>query len=155
MSDLLFRDATRDDVPAIIDFQLAMARETEDLDLDREILTKGVNALFTDPSLGRYYIADYIADVKGRAVGSLMITYEWSDWRNGMVWWIQSVYVHPEYRRRGIYAGLYAHIKKIVEPDPSVRGIRLYVDNRNASAQQVYARLGMEGEHYRVFEWMK
>jgi len=151
MSDLLFRDATRDDVPAIIDFQLAMARETEDLDLDREILTKGVNALFTDPSLGRYYIAD--AD--GRAAGSLMITYEWSDWRNGMVWWIQSVYVLPEYRRRGIYAGLYAHIKKIVEPDPSVRGIRLYVDNRNASAQQVYARLGMEGEHYRVFEWMK
>src|SRR6185503_11710952 len=151
MSDLLFRDATRDDVPAIIDFQLAMARETEDLDLDREILTKGVNALFTDPSLGRYYIAD--AD--SRAAGSLMITYEWSDWRNGMVWWIQSVYVLPEYRRRGIYAGLYAHIKKIVEPDPSVRGIRLYVDNRNASAQQVYARLGMEGEHYRVFEWMK
>lgn len=151
MSDILFREAVRDDVPAIIDFQLAMARETEELELDRAILTKGVNALFADPSLGRYYIADD----GGRAVGSLMITYEWSDWRNGMVWWIQSVYVTPEYRRRGIYAGLYAHVKKIVEPDPAIRGIRLYVDNRNATAQQVYARLGMEGEHYRVFEWMK
>lgn len=151
MSDVSFREATRDDVPAIIDFQLAMARETEELELDREILTKGVHALFADPSLGRYFVA--VAD--GRAVGSLMITYEWSDWRNGMVWWIQSVFVVPEFRRRGVYAGLYAHVKQFVEPDPAIRGIRLYVDNRNATAQQVYARLGMEGEHYRVFEWMK
>jgi predicted GNAT family acetyltransferase len=72
-----------------------------------------------------------------------------------MVWWIQSVFVIPEFRRRGVYAGLYAHVKRFVEPDPAIRGIRLYVDNRNATAQQVYARLGMEGEHYRVFEWMK
>jgi GNAT superfamily N-acetyltransferase len=151
MSDVLFRDATRADVPAIIDFQLAMARETEELELDREVLTRGVNALFTDPNLGRYYVAE--AD--RRVIGSLMITYEWSDWRNGMVWWIQSVYVIPEFRRRGVYGGLYSHVKTIVEPDPSIRGIRLYVDNRNQSAQQVYARLGMEGEHYRVFEWMK
>ena len=151
MSDVLFRDATPGDVPAIIDFQIAMARETEELELDRDILTRGVNALFADPSLGRYYVAE--AD--GQVVGSLMITYEWSDWRNGMVWWIQSVYVTPSHRRRGIYAGLYAHVKAIVAPDPSIRGIRLYVDNRNKSAQDVYARLGMEGEHYRVFEWMK
>ena len=151
MSDILFRDATRADVPAIIDFQLAMARETEELELDRDILTRGVNALFDNPTLGRYYIADH----EGRAAGSLMITYEWSDWRNGMVWWIQSVYVSPEFRRRGIYAGLYAHVKAIVLPDASIRGIRLYVDNRNVSAQEVYSRLGMEGEHYRVFEWMK
>jgi GNAT superfamily N-acetyltransferase len=151
MSDILFREATHGDVPAIIDFQLAMARETEELELDREILTKGVNALFADPNLGRYYVAEDA----GRAVGSLMITYEWSDWRNGMVWWIQSVYVLPEYRRRGIYAGLYAQIKATAETNPAIRGIRLYVDNRNVSAQQVYARLGMEGEHYRVFEWMK
>src|SRR4051794_29993721 len=132
MSDVLFRDATRADVPAIIDFQLAMARETEELELDREVLTCGVNALFIDPNLGRYYVAE--AD--RRVIGSLMITYEWSDWRNGMVWWIQSVYVIPEFRRRGVYGGLYAHVKTIVEPDPSIRGIRLYVDNRNQSAQQ-------------------
>lgn len=151
MSDILFRDATRADASAIIEFQIAMARETEELDLDRGILTKGVIALFDDPSLGRYYVAD----AGGRAVASLMITYEWSDWRNGMVWWIQSVYVVPEFRKRGIYAGLYAQIRTTVESDPSIRGIRLYVDNRNVSAQEVYARLGMSGEHYKVFEWMK
>ena len=77
------------------------------------------------------------------------------DWRNGVVWWIQSVYVIPEFRRRGVYAGLYQHEKAMVEAEPSIRGIRLYVDNRNKPAQEVYARLGMEGEHYRVFEWMK
>jgi len=151
MSDILFRDATRADVPAIIDFQLAMARETEELELDRDILTRGVNALFDNSTLGRYYIADH----EDRAAGSLMITYEWSDWRNGMVWWIQSVYTVPEFRRRGIYATLYDHIRAQVADDPRIRGIRLYVDNRNVDAQKVYARLGMEGEHYRVFEWMK
>lgn len=127
-----------------------MARETEDLELDRDILTRGVNALFADPALGRYYVAES----DGRVVASLMITYEWSDWRNGMVWWIQSVYVLPEFRRRGAYAGLYAHVKALVDQS-TVRGIRLYVDKRNAGAREVYARLGMNGEHYLVFEWMK
>jgi GNAT superfamily N-acetyltransferase len=147
----MYRDATAADAEPIIDFQLAMARETEDLDLDRAILTRGVHAVFADPSHGRYFVAEE----DGRVVGSLMITYEWSDWRNGMVWWIQSVYVLPEYRRRGIYAGLYHHVRAMVDAEPSIRGIRLYVDTRNKAAQEVYARLGMSGEHYRVFEWMK
>ena len=151
MSDVRFRDAARADAPAIAEFQVAMARETEDVALDREILAHGVAAVFDDPSHGRYYVAES----SGEVIGSLLITYEWSDWRNGMVWWIQSVYVLPAFRGRGVYAGLYAHIKAIVEPDPSIRGIRLYVDNRNTAAQQVYTRLGMEGEHYKVFEWMK
>lgn len=151
MSDVQFRDAARTDAPAIVEFQLAMARETEDVALNRPTLTRGVDAVFDTPSLGRYYVAES----GGEVIGSLLITYEWSDWRNGMVWWIQSVYVLPAFRGRGVYAGLYAHIKTIVEPDPAIRGIRLYVDNRNAAAQKVYARLGMEGEHYRVFEWMK
>jgi GNAT superfamily N-acetyltransferase len=151
MTDIAVREALRDDAAAIIEFQLAMALETEELTLDRDILTRGVNALFENPSLGRYFLAES----DGRVIASLMITYEWSDWRNGMVWWIQSVYTIPEFRRRGVYATLYSHIRKQVEPDPNIRGIRLYVDNRNAPAQQVYARLGMEGEHYRVFEWMK
>ena len=151
MSDVRFRDAARTDVAAIVEFQLAMARETEEVALDRPTLTRGVDAVFDNPSIGRYYVAES----GGEVIGSLLITYEWSDWRNGMVWWIQSVYVLPAFRGRGVYAGLYAHIKTIVEPDPAIRGIRLYVDNRNAAAQKVYARLGMEGEHYRVFEWMK
>ena len=151
MSDVRYRDAVPADASAIIDFQLAMALETEDLQLDREILTRGVAAVFADSSLGRYFVAE----AAGRVVGSLMITFEWSDWRNGNVWWIQSVYVIPDFRRRGIYAGLYKHIRALVEPRSDIRGIRLYVDNRNKGAQEVYARLGMEGEHYRVFEWMK
>ncbi|HUP58871.1 MAG TPA: GNAT family N-acetyltransferase [Thermoanaerobaculia bacterium] len=146
-----YRDATPADADAIIEFQLAMARETEDLALDRDILTRGVHAVFADPSHGRYYVAE----ANGEVVASLMITYEWSDWRNGTVWWIQSVYVVPAFRRRGVYAGLYAHVRGLVASEPAIRGIRLYVDNRNVGAQEVYARLGMEGEHYRVFEWMK
>ena len=145
-----YREAVPADASAIIEFQLAMARETEELELDRDILTRGVEALFADPSLGRYYVAEE----DGRIAGSLMITYEWSDWRNGMVWWIQSVYVTPGFRRRGVYAGLYAHVKSMVEQS-AVRGIRLYVDKRNKPAQEVYTRLGMNGEHYLVYEWMK
>ena len=148
---ITYRDATPVHAPRIVAFQLAMARETEDLELDQGILTRGVDAVFADPSLGRYFVAEE----DGEVVASLMITFEWSDWRSGMVWWIQSVYVMPEHRRRGIYAGLYEHVKAFVEGDPAIRGIRLYVDSRNTGAQEVYARLGMNGEHYRVFEWMK
>ena len=151
MTDVLIREARREDAATIIEFQLAMALETEELTLDREVLTRGVQALFDNPNLGRYFVAES----EGRVVASLMITYEWSDWRNGMVWWIQSVYTIPEFRRRGVYAALYQHIRAQVEPQPDIRGIRLYVDTRNVGAQQVYARLGMEGEHYKVFEWMK
>ena len=99
----------------------------------------GVETVFHDPTHGRYFIAE----IDDRVVGSLLITYEWSDWRSGMVWWIQSVYVRPQNRRQRIYAGLYEHVKQIVESQSYVRGIRLYVDRRNVPAQQVYARLGM------------
>ena len=151
MTEVRYREGVPSDAGAIIDFQIAMARETEDFDLVREITTQGVHAVFADPSLGRYFVAES----DGRTIASLMITYEWSDWRNGVVWWIQSVYVVPDHRKKGVYAGLYQHIKTMVEAEPSIRGIRLYVDNRNTSAQEVYTRLGMQGEHYRVFEWMK
>jgi GNAT superfamily N-acetyltransferase len=134
-----------------VEFQIAMAEETEQLKLDRHICTSGVQAVFDQPSLGQYYVAEQ----SGRVVASTLITYEWSDWRSGVVWWIQSVYVAPEARRKGVYSGLYAHIKNLAQADPHVRGIRLYVDRRNRVAQQVYARLGMDGGHYRVFEWMK
>jgi GNAT superfamily N-acetyltransferase len=146
---LHYRVATREDARTIVEFQQAMARETEAVELDRETVRRGVQAVFADPSRGRYFVAD----VDGRVVASLLITYEWSDWRNGVVWWIQSVYVVPELRGRGVYAGLYAFVKQ--SADDSVRGIRLYVDRRNTRAQEVYRRLGMDGEHYLVFEWMK
>lgn len=128
-----------------------MAHETEDVALDREICTRGVAAVLGDSSLGRYFVAES----EGRVVASLLLTYEWSDWRNGMVWWIQSVFVIPEARGRRVYAGLYEHVKTLAESDAAIRGIRLYVDRRNTRAQQVYTRLGMNGEHYQVFEWMK
>ena len=146
-----YRQATPSDVSVIVDFQVAMARETEELDLDREVCTRGVQAVFDDDSRGRYFLAQS----EGTVIASLMITYEWSDWRSGNVWWIQSVYVRPEFRRQGVYAGLYLHVQSLVQSDDSVRGIRLYVDRRNVSAQQVYTRLGMNGDHYQVFEWMK
>jgi len=151
MNELLYRRATAADAASIVEFQLAMARETETLELEREGCARGVEAVFARPELGEYYVAEQ----GGRVVASLLITYEWSDWRDGLVWWIQSVYVAPEARRQGIYAGLYEHIKNIVRNDRRLRGLRLYVDERNRAAQQVYARLGMNGEHYRVFEWMK
>jgi GNAT superfamily N-acetyltransferase len=144
-----YRGAKREDAPTIVEFQETMARETEEVELDREVVRRGVKAVFDDPSRGRYFVAD----AGGRVVASLLITYEWSDWRNGVVWWIQSVYVEPEFRGRGVYAGLYAYVKE--SADASVRGIRLYVDRRNTRAQEVYRRLGMDGEHYLVFEWMK
>ena len=148
---ITFREARHGDARVIIDFQIAMARETEELDLDRDVLTRGVEAVFADPNRGRYFVAE----IDGRIVGSLMITYEWSDWRNGVVWWIQSVYVLPELRGQGVYAGLYKHVQSLIGGDASIKGIRLYVDRRNVPAQRVYTRLGMNGEHYQVFEWMK
>lgn len=150
-AEIRYRDATRRDAIDIVEFQIAMARETEGVELDRHVCTKGVQAVFDDRTLGRYFVAESDSNL----VASLMTTYEWSDWRNGVVWWIQSVYVRPEFRRRGIYAGLYAHVRQHVDGNDHVRGIRLYVDRRNTAAQEVYTRLGMNGEHYQVFEWMK
>ena len=146
-----YRASTLEDISDIVQFQIAMARETEDLTLDPKVVGKGVAAVCDNVARGRYYVAERDRHV----IGSLLVTYEWSDWRNGVVWWIQSVYVVPEARRQGIYAGLYAHVKELAVADPQVCGIRLYVDRRNTRAQTVYTRLGMNGEHYQVFEWMK
>ena len=146
-----YREAHVDDRTSIIDFQVAMALETEGVALDRPTVTRGVEAVFGDPSKGRYYVG-----VSGETVvASLLITYEWSDWRDGLVWWIQSVYVLPDFRGQRVYAGLYATVRDLAMADDHIKGIRLYVDERNKRAQAVYARLGMIGEHYRVFEWMK
>jgi GNAT superfamily N-acetyltransferase len=151
VTKITYRDGVPGDALEIVEFQIAMARETEEFDLDRATCTRGVRAVFADPTLGRYFVAA----AESRLVASLMITLEWSDWRDGVVWWIQSVYVVPELRGQRVYAGLYEHVKQRAERDAKVRGIRLYVDKRNARAQEVYRRMGMDGEHYQVFEWMK
>jgi ribosomal protein S18 acetylase RimI-like enzyme len=146
-----YRDARFSDIEAIVDFQIAMAKETEQLQLDRTVCSLGVRAVLENAGLGRYYVGER----NGSVVASTLITYEWSDWRNGVVWWIQSVYVLPESRKLGVYAGLYRYLQSLAQADPHVRGIRLYVDRRNQDAQKVYSRLGMNGDHYQVFEWMK
>src|SRR4051794_3035982 len=145
--EIVTRAATVTDASSIIEFQQAMARESESIELDAQAVTRGVHAVFDDPSRGRYFVAEG----EGSVIASLLITYEWSDWRNGNVWWIQSVYVRPAFRRRGIYAGMYQYVKAIAESE-NVRGIRLYVDRRNTLAQDVYRRCGMNGEHYLVYE---
>lgn len=148
---MIVREATNSDIPSIIDFQLKMALETENLTLDIATLTQGVHKLFKDPTKGRYYVAEENKQV----VGCLMTTYEWSDWRCGTVLWIQSVYIDTNYRGKGVYKKLYDHIQQMVLADPELRGIRLYVDKTNQAAQSVYEKLGMNGEHYQMYEWMK
>src|SRR5437879_3869529 len=128
-----------------------MALETENITLEISSLTLGVNRLFKDPTKGRYYVVEENNEV----IGCLMTTYEWSDWRNGTVLWIQSVYVARDHRGKGVYKRMYEHIKQLVLEDPDLRGIRLYVDKRNSSAKEVYTVLQMNGDHYQVFEWMR
>lgn len=148
---MIIRQAIEADAPAIVEFQLAMAWETETLQLDEPTVVKGVAAVFADQSKGTYYVAE----TDGKVVGSLLTTFEWSDWRNGTVLWIQSVYVRPEYRKRSIFSKLYKHIQKMVIDNPNLRGIRLYADKTNTSAHDVYEHLGMTAEHYQMYEWMK
>ncbi len=145
------RIASEENRKIIADFQERMALETEALVLEKETLDEGVMHVLRDSEKGKYFIAEE----DGKVVASLLITFEWSDWRNKWVLWIQSVYVLPEYRKQGVYKDMYAHIKKWATDDREVAGIRLYVDKTNRRAIDVYSKLGMDGEHYRLFEWMK
>lgn len=139
------------DHETIVGFQLAMALETEDMQLDEAMLSKGVEAVLTDPQKGTYFVTED----EGEVIACLSITYEWSDWRNGMVWWIQSVYVSPSHRGKSVYGKMYQHLQEQVKADPALRGIRLYVDKRNRRAARVYEKYGMDGEHYQLYEWLK
>lgn len=148
---MIIRQANEKDASAVVEFQLAMALETEQLQLDEPTVIKGVAAVFADSSKGTYYVAE----LDGQVIGSLLTTFEWSDWRNGTVLWIQSVYVRPEFRKKSVFSQLYKHIQNLVANNSSLRGIRLYADKTNISAHQVYEHLGMTAEHYQMFEWMK
>lgn len=143
------REARLTDVNTLVQGNCAMARETEGLELDPDRLKDGVAAIFADPSKGRYWIEESGGVVRGQ----LLITYEWSDWRNASIWWIQSVYVWPEARVRGVFGALYAHVEAEARASGAA-GLRLYVDQRNQRAQQVYERQGMDGSHYQLFEAM-
>ncbi len=139
------------DARAIAGFQVKMAKETEGLELDIDTVNKGVLAVFRDPQKGKYYIASSNEEI----IASLLITQEWSDWRNNWVFWLQSVYVLPEKRGLGVFKQMYEYIINQISANTEVAGLRLYVDLKNSGAREVYAKLGMNGEHYQVFEWMK
>ena len=142
------RAATPADLETLASWAEAMAWETEQKRLDAATIRAGIAAGLADPHKARYLVAEH----DGRAVGTLMLTTEWSDWRNGWWWWIQSVYVAPEARRLGVFRALYAHVDAEARATAGVCGLRLYVENANARAQATYAALGMVDAHYRVFE---
>ena len=144
------RDAKRADGHTIADFNSRLAAETEARVLDPNRIGPGVNAVLGDPAKGRYWVAEEGQQV----IGQIMVTYEWSDWRNGMIWWIQSVYVDPEHRRSGVFSALYRHVELLAKSAPDVCGLRLYVESGNTRAQATYKSLGMAETGYRVLEAM-
>ncbi len=146
--DIRIREATPGDARTIAAYNTRMAEETEGRTLDSGIIGPGVEALLKDPGKGRYWIAES----NGSAVGQLMVTYEWSDWRNGDLWWIQSVYVHPDYRRKGVFSALYRHVESLAAAERGVCGLRLYVETGNHNARQTYAAMGMVEPGYLVME---
>ena len=148
---MIIRKAVPSDTEQIAGFQLSMARETENISLDPATVTQGVKAVFSDTSKGNYFVAEQ----DGHVIASLLTTFEWSDWRNGTVLWIQSVYVLPEFRGKGVYRAMYTHIKSLVEQETKLKGIRLYAEKTNTIAHQVYEKLGMTAEHYQLYEWLK
>ncbi len=142
------REATILDVPIIVDMNVGIARETEDKELDQEIIAKGVEMAVSDSSLARYFVAES----SGSIAGQTMVTYEWSDWRAGQIWWLQSVYVLPKYRDKGCFRSLYCFIKHLAEKDPLSRAIRLYVMDDNETGKNVYSKIGMNDSGYVVYE---
>lgn len=145
------RKAELRDADTIAAFNTAMALETEHKLLLPERVGAGVRRLLGDPSLGFYVVAEKA----GKVIGCLMVTNEWSDWRNGLFWWIQSVYIEPGSRRSGVYRSLYAFIRAQAEADPGICGFRLYVEKENADAQKTYRSLGMDATGYLIFEELK
>jgi len=143
------RAAGLEDLEALVSGNLALAEETERVRLEADTLRQGIRALLEARAPGRYWVAE----LDGRVVGQLLVTFEWSDWRNRMVWWIQSVYVTPDARRSGVLRTLYDAARREALA-AGAGGLRLYVDTTNLRAQAVYTSLGMNGDHYRVFEDM-
>jgi GNAT superfamily N-acetyltransferase len=142
------RPATTADVDTLVAGNVSMALEAEHKHLDPDTVARGVRAVFDEPGRGRYYVAE----VGGNVVGQAMYTYEWSDWRNGNFWWLQSVYVAPVARRTGVFRAIYRHLERLAQADPGVCGLRLYVERINERAQQTYRSCGMVDAGYVVME---
>jgi ribosomal protein S18 acetylase RimI-like enzyme len=142
------RKARPTDAAVIAEFNTRIAWETEKLRLDPQTIRRGVCAVLKDPGKGTYFVAE----IGGAVVGQLLITYEWSDWRNGNFWWIQSVYVAAEHRQSGVFRTLFAHVQKMAQARREVSGLRLYVERENDRAQRAYTRLGMVKKPYEMFE---
>jgi GNAT superfamily N-acetyltransferase len=147
-NEIKIRKAEPSDAAVITDFNVRLAAESEKLHLDRACVALGVAAVLEDPAKGIYFIAE----AEGAVAGQLMITYEWSDWRNGNIWWIQSVYVKEEFRRRQVFRKLFDHLVQLARGQKDVCGLRLYMHGDNLRARQTYERLGMKATHYEVFE---
>ncbi len=147
-SEILVRRAERSDARHIVRFQQSMAMETEGKTLDESLVRAGVDAVFSDPGKGFYLVAE----TGGAVVGSLLITYEWSDWRSATFWWIQSVFVDAAHRRRGVYTAMHDHVLTRARESEDICGVRLYVERSNHVAQQTYKRLGMDHSHYDLYE---
>tara|TARA_B100001123_G_C15193999_1_gene980614 strand:+ start:778 stop:1233 length:456 start_codon:yes stop_codon:yes gene_type:complete len=148
MDKLITRKGTLADTETIVQFQKNMALETEGKTLQEFAIKSGVTEVIKDTQKGTYLVAEY----EGHIIGSLLITYEWSDWRNGWFWWIQSVYVKSEWRRKGVYSHLYDEVKKLSSGVKNICGIRLYVEKENIIAQTVYKKLGMHNTKYLLYE---
>jgi len=145
------RRAVPSDNKALAEFNTNMARETEGIELIPSVIGSGVKAMIENPQMGFYLV---VGD-EGKIQASLMVTTEWSDWRNGLFWWIQSVYVNRQYRRQGLYRKLYEHVKSLAEAENHVCGFRLYVEHDNHIAQNTYRTLGMDETSYKMYEELK
>lgn len=145
--EVIVREGRLEDVGAIMEFNRRLAWETESIRLKPDVLEEGVRAVLFDPMKGGYFVAC----AGDKVVGQIMHTFEWSDWRNGFLWWIQSVYVEAEYRGRGVFRSLFEHLKEVAMKREGV-GLRLYVEYHNHPAQEVYRKLGMEPGGYHVLQ---
>jgi ribosomal protein S18 acetylase RimI-like enzyme len=147
------RKAVLKDAAVLANFNLKLAQESEHLRLNPKTVTKGVNAVLKDPAKGIYFLAECASTNSGKEIaGQLMITLEWSDWRNGAFWWIQSVYVREEFRGQGVFRAMYRHVLQQARKQGDVRGLRLYVEKENEKAFRAYEKLGMKETYYRIFE---
>ena len=145
---MIIRQALSQDAAELAEFNISMARETEGIELIPDVIAAGVRTMIENPQWGFYLVVELDNGIQA----ALMVTTEWSDWRNGMFWWIQSVYVRPPYRRQGLYRELYERVKELAEQESAVCGFRLYVERDNQAAQKTYSALGMSETDYRIFE---